>query len=82
MYGPFFINPFVNIFLLILILWTIPWKIYAVWTAAKNNHKKWFVALIVLNTVAILEIFYILKIAKKSWTEVEKDFRDAWASLK
>jgi|GEM_PF-1631867 len=72
----------VNVLILIVALWTIPWKIYAVWTACKNNHKKWFVALILLNTLAILEIIYIFKIAKKSWVEVKADFRGAWASMK
>jgi hypothetical protein len=71
-----------SIFLLILALWTIPWKIYAVWLAVKRDHKKWFVALLILNTVGILEIFYIFKIAGKKWPEVKEDFRKAWKSLK
>ena len=82
MYNPFFINPFVNIFIIILAIWTIPWKIYAVWLAVKHDHKKWFVALMILNTVSILEIFYVLNIAKKSWIEVKKDFREALSSFK
>ncbi len=73
--------PFNNVFLLILTIWTIPWKIYAVWLAVKNDHKKWFVAIILLNTFGILEIFYIFKIANKSWVEVKTAFRDAWESL-
>ena len=72
----------INLVLLILALWTIPWKIYAVWIAAKHNHKKWFVALLILNTVAILEIFYIFKIAKKSGAEVKGDFKKALSSDK
>ena len=72
----------INLVLLILALWTIPWKIYAVWIAAKHNHKKWFVALLILNTVAILEIFYIFKIANKSWAEVKGDFKKALSSDK
>jgi len=75
-------NPFFNTFVIILALWTIPWKIYAVWTAVKNGHKKWFVALIILNTAGILEIFYIFKIAKKKWVEVKQDFANAWSSIK
>lgn len=70
------------LFLLILTLWTIPWKIYAVWLAVKNNHKKWFVALLILNTVGILEIFYIFKIANKKWVEVKKDFSKGWKLIK
>ena len=77
-------NPYLSdnlILLLIIALWTIPWKIYAAWTAARNNQKKWFVALLILNTVGILEIFYIFKIAKKSWVEVKQDFANAWNSM-
>jgi hypothetical protein len=68
---------YANIIIVIIVLWTIPWKIYAVWTAVKHDHKRWFVVLLILNTVGILEIFYIFKIAKKSWIEVKADFRNA-----
>ncbi|MFA6077089.1 MAG: DUF5652 family protein [Candidatus Paceibacterota bacterium] len=71
-----------NILIVVITLWTIPWKIYAVWTAVKHNHKKWFVVLLILNTVSILEIFYIFKIVKKSWAEVKRDFRKAFSSFK
>ena len=71
-----------NILIAILTLWTIPWKIYAVWIAVKNDQKKWFVALLLLNTVSILEIFYIFHIAKKSWAEVKADFSQALSSTK
>ncbi|KKS14216.1 hypothetical protein A2643_02040 [Candidatus Nomurabacteria bacterium RIFCSPHIGHO2_01_FULL_39_220] len=69
-----------NILILILLLWSIAWKIYGAWTAAKHDHKKWFVAIIILNTVGILEIFYVLRVAKKSWAEVKGDFKEAWKS--
>ena len=77
----FYNNNFL-IFVLILALWTIPWKGYALWTAAKNSQKKWFVVLLILNTMGILEIFYIFKIAKKSWTEVKGDFSKVFSSIK
>ena len=50
---------------LLLILWVIPWKGVALWRAAKNNHKRWFVALLVVNSLAILEIIYIFIFSKK-----------------
>ncbi len=57
-------------FLLIpLIVWSLFWKGWALWRAAKNDSKPWFIALLVLNTVGILEILYIFvfgKEAKKS----------------
>jgi hypothetical protein len=74
--------PSVNMLIIILVLWTIPWKVYSLWLAAKRDHKKWFVAIVLLNTISILEIFYVRKIAKKSWAEVKEDFRDAWKNFK
>lgn len=66
----------------LLVLWAIPWKIYAVWLACKRDQKKWFVVLLFLNTVGILELVYIFKVAKKSWAEVKADFKETWSSLK
>ena len=72
-------SPFINnndglILIVILILWVLPWKVYALWTAARKNQKGWFVALILLNTLGILEIIYIFGVAKKTWSEVKKAF--------
>ncbi len=56
-----------NIWILILaILWTLPWKGYALWTSAKKRDKKWFIALIIFNTFGLLEIFYLFYIVKKT----------------
>jgi hypothetical protein len=49
---------------LIILLWTLPWKGIALWRAAKNNHKYWFLTILVLNTFAILEIIYIFFFSK------------------
>lgn len=73
---------FFEVLLVILAVWAIPWKIYAVWIAAKRNQKKWFVLLLIVNTLAILEIIYVFKIAKKSWTEVKHDFKHGWKVFK
>ena len=55
-----------NQFLLVLIIfWILPWKGVALWKAARLEDKWWFVALLVLNTLAILEIIYIFVISKK-----------------
>lgn len=47
-----------------LVIWSLPWKGYALWLAARNNHPRWFVALLVINTVAILDIIYIFAIGR------------------
>ena len=51
---------------LLITLWTLPWKGWALWLAARRGEKIWFIALLILNTLAILEIIYIFVIAKRS----------------
>ncbi len=55
-------NPWI---IALVILWVLPWKAVALWKAVKNNSKLWFVFLLVLNTVGILEILYIFIFGKK-----------------
>jgi len=50
--------------LYLVLLWTLPWKGVALWRAAKNSQKKWFIALLVVNTLAVLEIIYIFYFSK------------------
>ena len=42
------------------ILWTLPWKGVALWKAARNYQKGWYVAMLVIQTLGILEIVYLL----------------------
>lgn len=55
----------IGILLLPLIIWTIFWKGWALWTAARNGSKGWFIALLILNTVGILDILYIFVFGKQ-----------------
>lgn len=56
-----------NLFLVIVaIIWVLPWKGYALWTASQKHNKRWFLVILVLNTFALLDIFYIFYIAKKT----------------
>jgi len=50
-------SPF--LFMVLLALWVLPWKGWALWLAARRKEKWWFIELLVINTLAILEIFYI-----------------------
>lgn len=60
-----FINQ--NWWLLILgIVWSIGWKGWALWIAAKKDQKVWFVVFLIVNTIGILEIFYIFYFSKQS----------------
>jgi len=50
--------------LFLTLLWVLPWKGVALWKAARNGHKKWFIALLVINTMAVLEIVYVFYFSK------------------
>lgn len=43
-----------------LIIWSLVWKGIALWKCGRHNQLGWFIALLILNTVGILEIIYIL----------------------
>ena len=58
--------------LAVIVIWSIPWKGVALWKAAQLSHKKWFIILLVVNTIGILEIFYIFIIAKKYSVKTEE----------
>jgi len=63
-----FINNYPDTFALILFitgLWSLVWKALALWKSAKLNQKTWFVVLLIVNTVGILEIIYLLIYKKK-----------------
>lgn len=51
--------------ILLAVLWQVPWKGVALWRAARNSHMGWFVAILLLNTLAILEIIYIFALSKR-----------------
>ena len=43
----------------VLVIWTLVWKGLALWKCVKKNHFIWFIVLLVVNTLGILEILYI-----------------------
>ena len=64
------INHLSVLILLLSLLWVLPWKGYALWIAAENKSKWWFIILLVVNTFAILDIIFIFFVAKKTKHEV------------
>lgn len=43
-----------------LVVWSVFWKGWALWRAARLNQVGWYIALIVINTLSIFEIIYII----------------------
>lgn len=45
--------------LFLIIAWTLVWKGIALWKSARKEHLVWFIVLLLVNTLGILEILYI-----------------------
>ncbi|MBK5211777.1 MAG: hypothetical protein JJE36_05650 [Coriobacteriia bacterium] len=59
-----FFNPN-NPLLYILLIWTVVWKGLALWRSARNKQPAWFIVLLMVNTVGILEIIYLVFFNRK-----------------
>ena len=69
------------LFILIMI-WALFWKGCALWIAGKKDEKKWFLALLILNTAGILEIIYIFYFSKKKWADIKEIATISFSSKK
>jgi|TARA_B100001971_G_C17652495_1_gene268727 predicted membrane protein len=63
--------------LAIILLWILFWKGTALWKAARKNSPFWFIALLVINTLGLLEIIYLfvfseMKFVKKKSPKKKK----------
>jgi len=54
----------------ILAIWDLVWRGIALWKAAENKSKPWFVCLLIFNTFGILPIIYIFYFAKKKVNKI------------
>lgn len=61
------VNP---LLIALAILWTLVWKGFALWRSAELRHKYWFIAILLINTLGILEIIYLFFVARKYKVEV------------
>jgi hypothetical protein len=44
----------------LLTLWSVVWKGFALWYSAGNKQRKWFIAMLILNTAGLLPIIYLI----------------------
>jgi hypothetical protein len=63
---PSFWGPGIGILFLVLLVWTFVWKAMALWKSARIGSKPWFIVLLIVNTVGILDILYLYVFSKKS----------------
>ena len=57
--------------LILSALWTIPWKGIALWKAARRGDRSWFIVILIVSTLAILEILYIFFFSGKKGDAAE-----------
>lgn len=55
--------------IILFALWSLPWKGIALWRAVKKDDKRWFIVLLVINTLAILDVLYIFLFNKRKSLE-------------
>ena len=54
---------------LLLAAWSFVWKGFALWRAAGNKHKVWFIGFLIINSFGILEIAYLFYFSKSNVEE-------------
>jgi hypothetical protein len=59
------------VFLVIIAIWSLIWKGIALWKAGRKNQPIWFIVLLVINTLGILEILYIFWFSKMTGKKQE-----------
>lgn len=60
-----------SLLLYVLSLWSVVWKGVALWRAVKQGQRNWFIVMLVLNTIGILELVYLFRFSKKRMTIAE-----------
>lgn len=58
-----------SLLFIVITLWTLLWKALALWNAARNRQKIWFIVFLFIHTLGILEIVYLKWFAKDSNSE-------------
>jgi methionyl-tRNA synthetase len=51
--------------LTIFLIWSLVWKGLALWYSARRGQTVWYVAMLILNTVGLLEIIYLIVYRRK-----------------
>jgi len=53
------ISAWFMVLLVLVIIWSTVWKALALWRSARNKQVVWFIVILLLNTIGILEIIYL-----------------------
>lgn len=56
--------------LILVLIWSFFWKGLGLWHSAQRKQGRWFVLLLLVNTLGILEIIYLFLVAKIPTSEL------------
>jgi hypothetical protein len=56
--------------MILCFVWSFFWKGLALWHAGRKGQPWWFVILLVVNTLGILEIIYLFGVAKLKFSKL------------
>jgi hypothetical protein len=48
-----------------VLAWSVAWKGFSLWRAAKDDSRPWFVALLITNTAGILDAVYLFAVSPR-----------------
>jgi len=57
----------------LLFIWSLFWKGMALWKSARLSHKWWFLIVLVVNSVGIVDIIYLYFVARRYKVEAQED---------
>lgn len=63
-----------NVYLVVvtvITIWSTLLKGIALWRAANHKQINWFIVMLIINTVGILELVYLFRFSKKRLTKNE-----------
>jgi methionyl-tRNA synthetase len=63
------VHPLFGFLFVALAFWTVAWKGIALWKSARNNQTVWYVVMLFVNTLGILEIVYVFFFSDKKKIE-------------
>ena len=60
-----FANPGV---VFVVLIWSLFWKGLALWRSARSDQRNWFVVILIVSSLGILEIVYLFRFSKNRLT--------------
>ena len=65
-----FLTAYSSIPFIVVLVWSLFWKGLALWHSGRRGQPYWFLILLVVNTVGILEIIYLFAVLKLNFSKL------------